>query len=308
MKIKRLLQPISIAGLLLSMPVAQAVTCSCASIPLLNSMEASAPDPDTWFFSYNYEFRDLGEAVQGSTSIEDGTDRTRNTASHIIELSRGLSEKVSLSALISYVRHQREIGGQDLQIGEGFGDGILMLKYSPLQIRIYSRNAFSLGIGARIPIGDDEQKNGAIVLAEDLQPSTGSRGQIIWAYYARSFSQAANLQLYTSLSHTRNQANDRGYQFGNEITMDAGVSYQFNAPLGLIAGLRYRNAERDLRDQVEVPNTGGEWLDFLPAVQYHFTPNLAMKLGATLPVRRKLNDTIQFTTRRAASLSVSYLF
>jgi hypothetical protein len=296
-------------GTLLSLATAaQAVTCSCASVPLLNSMEASAPDPDTWFVSYNYEFRDLGEAVQGSKTIDDGTDRVRTTESHIIEVSRGLSEQWSLSALLSYVRHKREIGGQDLQIGEGIGDGIIMTKYSPSQIRIYSRNAFSLGFGVRVPLGDDEQKNGFILLAEDLQPSTGSWAAIAWAYYAHTFSQAANLQFYSSLSHTQNFANDRGYQFGNEITLDVGASYQFNSPLGFIAGLRYRNSQRDQRDDVEVPNTGGEWLDFLPAVQYHLTQNLALKLGATIPIKRQLNDTIQFTTKRAATLSMSYIF
>ena len=287
---------------------ARAVTCSCASVPLLNSMEASSPAADSWFLSYNYEYRDLSEAVQGSRKIDDGTDRERTTESHIIEISRGLSEQWSLSALLSYVRHKREIGGQDLQIGEGIGDGIIMAKYSPLQIRIYSRNAFSLGLGARVPLGDNEQKNGFILLAEDLQPSTGSWAAIAWAYYARTFSQAANLQLYSSLSHTRNFANDRGYQFGNEITFDIGASYQFNAPLGFIAGLRYRHSQRDLRDGVETPNTGGEWIDFLPAAQYHINQNLALKLAATIPVKRQLNDTIQFTTKQAVTLSMSYIF
>lgn len=214
-------------------PVAQAVTCSCASVPLLNSMEAITPPSESWFVSYNYELRDLGEAVQGSHKINDGTQRERTTESHIVEISRGISEQWSLSALLSYVRHKREIGGQDLQIGEGFGDGIIMAKYSPFQIRIYSKNALSFGFGARVPLGDDEQKNGFILLAEDLQPSTGSWAAITWAYYAHTFSQSANWQIYSNLSHTRNYANDRGYQFGNELTFEIGTSYQFNSPLGV---------------------------------------------------------------------------
>lgn len=299
---------IALLNLLLLSPSADAVTCSCASVPLLNSMKASAPDPDTWFISYNFEYRDLSEAVEGSDTIDDGTDRVRTTESQIIELSRGISDQWSLSALVSYVRHKREIGGQDLQIGEGIGDGIIMVKYSPQRIRVYSKNAYSLGIGARVPLGDNEQKNGFILLAEDLQPSTGSWAAIGWLYAAHTFSQAANFQIYSSLSHTRNYANDRGYKFGNETTLDVGASYQFNAPLGFIAGLRYRNSKRDQRNNEEVPNTGGEWIDFLPAAQYHLNQNLALKLSATIPLRRQLNDTIQFTTKKAYSLSLSYIF
>ncbi len=70
----------------------------------------------------------------------------------------------------------------------------------------------------------------------------------------------------------------------------------------------YRHAQRDKRNSVDIPNTGGQWLDVIPAVQYHVTDSLALKASAKIPVARDLNDSLQFTTKYAIRLSLLYLF
>ena len=70
----------------------------------------------------------------------------------------------------------------------------------------------------------------------------------------------------------------------------------------------YRTADRDQRSSVDIPNTGGEWLDALPAVQYHVSDTLAIKAAAKIPIYRNLNDQLQFTTKFAFRLSLSYVF
>lgn len=287
---------------------AYSVTCSCASVPLLGSMESTTPNKGSWLVSYNFELRDLSEAVSGSEIINDGTDRTRITESTIIEISRGLTPKWTLSSLFSYVNHQREIGGGDRQTATGPGNAIIMAKYSPQQISIFSRNALTFGFGSRLPAGQDSIRKNQILLAEDMQPSNGAWAGIGWVHFAHAFSQQASLQVYSTFSYTHNFENEREYQFGHEANLELGSSYQLDSPFGIIAGLHYRKAKRDQRNQVEIPNTGGEWVDFKPAIQYHFNAELAGKLGATIPIWRKLNDTIQFTTREAVTVSLSYLF
>lgn len=90
--------------------------------------------------------------------------------------------------------------------------------------------------------------------------------------------------------------------------MAFGGTYQTQTPWGFNLELFYRKADRDQRDSVEIPNTGGEWLDIIPAVQYHVTESLALKAAATIPVSRDLNDELQFTTKYAFRLSLSYVF
>ena len=64
----------------------------------------------------------------------------------------------------------------------------------------------------------------------------------------------------------------------------------------------------DERNSVEIPNTGGEWLEIVPAVQYHVMERLALKASAKFPLSRDLNDELQFTTKFAFRLSLSYVF
>lgn len=287
----------------------QAVTCSCAGVPLLSSMESATPEAGSWFVSGAYQYRDLGDAYSGTDEVDDGIRRDRTSQTMIAEVSRGFTKAWSASILFSYVEHEREVGGGDRQKVDDWGDSIAMVKYSPIRQRVYSRHGLTLGLGARIPMGEDDARSSrGFRLAEDMQPSTGAWGTIGWVNYAYAFNQAGTIQAYGTASYTYNQDNDRDYQFGHEATAELGGTWNLSDRWAVIGGLRYRNAERDERNGVEVPNTGGEWLDFVPAVQYHFTPELAAKVGGTIPVWRDLNDALQFTTSYAFNMSMSYVF
>jgi len=209
--------------------------------------------------------------------------------------------------LLAGVRHDRTVGGEHSS-ASGLGDAIVMLKYSPLSISLYSRNAFSFGGGSRIPVGKDDVSRNGVVLAEDMQPSTGAFGGILWAYVARALNESASARLYASASYVTNGENDREYQFGDEFTASAGASFQTQSPWGYNAELLYRQTSRDQRSSVTIPNTGGEWLDFIPSVQYHLNESMALRLSAKIPVSRDLNDQLQFTTKFAARLTFSYVF
>jgi long-subunit fatty acid transport protein len=110
------------------------------------------------------------------------------------------------------------------------------------------------------------------------------------------------------MTYTENGENDRDYQFGHETTASLGASYQTQSPWGFNAELLYRHTERDERASASIPNTGGKWLDFVPAVQYHINDSLALRAAAKIPLSRDLNDQLQFTTKYAVRLTVSYIF
>ena len=209
--------------------------------------------------------------------------------------------------LLSAADHEREVNNIRAS-ASGLGDAIAMVKYSPKSISLYSDTAVSFGIGARLPVGEDNASRFGITLAEDMQPSIGSYGGILWAYWAHALNESKGARVYASISHTRNGENDRDYQFGRETTATFGGAYQTQTPWGFNLELLYRTAHRDQRDSVEIPNTGGNWLDIVPAVQYHVSEQLAVKAAAKIPVARDLNDQLQFTTKYAFRLSLSYVF
>ncbi len=284
-----------------------AQTCSCAAVPILGSMQLASPRSNQWFLGTTYDFHDASELVAGSSSVPDRTGRDRTSQAVIVELSRGITEKWSVSAMVSAVDHDREVNGSRAS-ASGLGDAIVMAKYSPKAISLYSDFSLSFGVGVRIPIGVDDATRLGVDLAEDMQPSTGAYGGMAWAYWAKALNDSKTARIYASASHTENGDNDRKYEFGSDTTLTLGGNYQTQTPWGFGLELSYRNADRDQRDSFEIPNTGGAWLDIIPAVQYHVTENIALKAAATIPVSRNLNDELQFTTKYAFRLSLSSVF
>ncbi len=183
-----------------------------------------------------------------------------------------------------YVKQQNHI---DVS---GLGDAVLMFKYSPKAISLYSKNSLSFGIGSRLPIGENDASRQGFTLAEDLQPSTGAFGAIGWVYGARALNDSTSLRTYGSLTYTYNGDNDRDYQFGHTTTASIGGSYQTESPWGFNLEVLFSHSERDRRASVDIPNTGGKWLDFIPAVQYHLNESLAVRASAKIPLSRDLND------------------
>lgn len=298
---------IAAATFLLAAADSKAQTCSCAGVPLLGAMESATPGEGKWFVASTYEYHDASQLVRGSSTVPNSTGRERTTEVLLLETSRRLVGRLSFSALISTVKHDRSIGDFH-DSASGLGDAIVILKYSPVSISPFSRNAFSAGLGVRLPLGEDDAESGGIVLAEDMQPSTGAVGSIVWLYAARALNEPATARLYANATYTNNDDNDRFYQFGHETTASFGASYQTQSPWGFNAELLYRQTERDKRALSTIPNTGGEWLDFVPAVQYHVNESLALRASAKIPLYRDLNDQLQFTTKYSFRLTLSYVF
>ncbi len=251
----------------------------------------------------------MNDLVSGSDEVQDETGRDRNSTSQVLSASYALTDHWSVSALISYVRHRRKIGSSFL--GEtrssGIGDSIILTRYTPFFITPFSRHQLSLGLGARIPTGEEDAGNG-IRLSEDMQPGIGSVGKIVWASYSYAFNQAATVQFNASANHTSNDRNDHHYAFGDELNLAVGLSQSIGSRFAYSLAVRYRDTLADRRFGFAVPNTGGKWLDFVPAIQYAISDNLNVVLSGRSPLARELNGALQFTTSYAYSLSLSYGF
>ena len=286
-----------------------AATCSCAGVPLLTYINTSATEKGQLFISYTADYHQISDLVSGSDDVPDETGRDRNSFSQVLSASYAMTDRWSVSAMISYVEHNRTIGSSFLgkTTTSGFGDSVILLRYTPLFITPFSRHELSLGAGARIPTGEDDYGNG-ITLSEDMQPSVGALGTILWSSYSYAFNQAATVQFGVSANYTFNEENDRKYAFGDEFNFAFGISHSIGSKFGYSAALRYRSTLADRRFGFEIPNTGGEWLDFLPAVQYSITEKFGVALSGRIPVARDLNGVLQFTTSYSYALSLTYAF
>lgn len=286
-----------------------AATCSCAGAPLLSFIDTAAVEKGQFFLSYAMENHEIDDLVMGSTDIPDETGRERSSFSQVLSASYALTDRWAISGLISYVEHSRVVGTSTFGQTEtsGLGDSVLLARYTPVFITPFSRHQLSLGLGARIPTGEDDFGN-RFVTSEDMQPSTGAWGTIAWVGYNYAFNQASTVQLNLSTSYTANQENDRDYRFGDEFVFAAGVSHTIRSRLTWSAALRYRNTSADQRFDFQVPNTGGDWVDFVPAISFQVNDRLNFGLGGRIPVWRDLDGALQFTTSYSYSFSATYGF
>jgi len=286
----------------------QAATCSCAGVPLLSAIDSSSTEPGDFFFNYTTEFHEMSDLVEGTKDIRDESNRERSSISQVVSSTYGLADRWSVSGLLSYVEHSRSVGTSFLgeQGTSGLGDAVVLLRYTPLYITPFSRHEVSLGVGVRLPVGKDDA-GGLIVQSEDMQPSVGAQGEILWSSYSYAFNQAATLQLNLSTNYTfNNEENDRNYSFGDEFNFAVGISQSIGTRFGYSAGLRYRTTDADERNSFEIPNSGGEWLDFVPAIQYGVTDDLTISLSGRVPVARDLEGALQFSTSYSYAFSMTY--
>lgn len=302
--------PVSVIGLVLwlcALP-AGAATCSCAGVPLLSAMDTSSTEPGDLFINLTTENHEISDLVQGRDEIADETNRERASLSQVLSASYGIADRWALSGLVSYVEHSRRVGTSFFgeQKTSGLGDSVLLLRYSPLLITPFSRHELSLGLGARLPTGKDDA-GGAVAFSEDMQPGVGAAATLAWGSYSYAFNQAGTLLLSTSANYTLNEDdNDRNYSFGNETNVAASFSHSLDTRIGYSASLRYRQTTPDERFGFKVPNTGGKWLDFIPAVRYSFTPDWTVSLSGRVPLARNLNGALQFSTSYSYALSITH--
>jgi hypothetical protein len=286
-----------------------AATCSCAGIPLLATIDTSASEKGQLFVSYTTEFHQISDLVSGSQDVNDETGRDRNSFSQVLSASYALTDQWAVSALVSYVEHNRTINASFLgeTTSSGISDSVILARYSPLAITPFSRHALSIGLGVRIPTGEDNFGTD-FVFSEDMQPSNGSVGEILWGSYSYAFNQAATVQLNVAANFTANEENDRHYAFGNETNFSIGASQNIGTRFGYSLGFRYRSTEQDRRSGSPIPNTGGEWVDLVPALQFALTENLNLGLSGRIPIARELDGALQFSTSYSYALSLSYGF
>ncbi len=289
----------------LAAPDTRAATCSCAGVPLLGAMQ-SAGSEGRYYIGAGWEYRDLSDLVAGSSDVPDETGRDRSSTAFVLEGAARLSERWSVAGIGTWLEHERRVGAGPATHGRGLGDAVVMLRWSPLSSGLTQPYGLAVGVGARVPLGDDDDTAAGLTLAEDLQPSTGAWGTVLTVHASRALNRSGAWTAYANFGAAWNEENDRDYQFGDNMTFAAGAAYRGLPRWGFGLELRHRRADRDARSGTSIPNTGGRWLDAQISAQYQFSERFAARASYLVPLRRDLNDALQFTTSRGISFGLAY--
>lgn len=281
--------------------------CSCASPPLVNTLEQPSVPSQDWRFGFRYEFIDLSEIVSGKIRLEDDT-RRRTAHSLLFETSYGLFRSLSFTAIFSLIQQERKIslssGADDFLLTRGIGDGMLIVKYNVWPLASLPQMQVALGGGFKMPLGKSSLTANGALISSDMQPGSGSWDGVLWSYLG--FSSITPSNTFATVSYSFKGRNKQAYKFGDEFLSSVGASFELDKSLDYVLLMRYRHVSADRRfSDSDVPNSGGRWINFAGGLNVNLSRSINVGLLGEIPVYRKLNGT-QLTTNFSASLSIFY--
>ena len=310
---KRLLIIISLLVIFPTHLKAQA--CCSAGSPLLGSLAIASSADGSLQVGVMYEFNSLQDVYSGTERLDDDL-RERNVNSFILEANYGLSQKISLSALFTFINQNRNTstyGNISSSLNtSGLSDGIILIKYNFIPLTLVDQIELSLGAGVKLPIGNATLRSDGILIPADMQPGTGSWDGVLWGYFSKGFVPVIPLNVFMNTSYRFNGTNNRfgdgfqqGYTFGNELFINLGAGYRTDTFFDFTFMFRFRNTQPDNFDGGVLPNTGGNWLYLIPGINGKISDRFTTRLTGQIPLYRNLTGT-QLTTTYTAALGLFY--
>ncbi len=292
-------------------------TCCSAGAPLSNILTVSSGANNTFIINLNYEYKGINLLIDnGDRLVND--PRSRFGQSATIKLDYILNKKWSFSTIIPFVHQSRKT----FSIKEstfGVGDITLFAQYSILN---NNDTNVTLSGGLKLPIGITDHRNDLqILLSPDMQSGSGTYDFISSLYVGRNHFLIPFFGVNAEILYRQNTINDdfgatesfagRMFGFGDEITSTLGVNYQFIKESGFYiidAGLRYRWSSNNIENNVNAPNSGGNWISVPLGLTYQTTASNTLRVYAEFPVYQRLNGlqiTTSFTTGAQLRLAIN---
>ncbi|MCP5062506.1 MAG: hypothetical protein GY936_08590 [Ignavibacteriae bacterium] len=292
--------------------VAQA--CCTAGTPLLSSLEMSTASKGILSLGLSTKYNSLTDVYTGSNFLED-QERERISQSYLFEINYGLTDRISVSALFSFMRQIRKIqtisNFENVLNVSGIGDALFLAKYNIIKLNLFNRTELAFGLGGELPLGSSSVRDNSVLLPADMQPGTGSFDGLLWVYFSKGEILSPQLTFVVNSSYRLNGTNNRfgenldSYKFGNEFILTSGFAFSTNSLYDITMLARYRNSQPDEFSSDGIPNTGGNWFYLLPGINFLMTDNLTTSITGEVPFYQDVIGT-QLTTTFSISLSINY--
>jgi len=290
-----------------------AQTCCSGGVPLSNNIGLPILEKGTVQVGVFYDYNNLNTLNRADKTLDD-TNRLRTTHSVLLNLGYSITSRLSIEALLTWVNQQRRIlSNNNIDESFGLGDAIILARYRLLEFKNWN---YSLGGGVKLPIGaTDRENNLGITLNADLQPGSNTYDGILMSSLGTYFNFRKSLNLTMRYTFRGTGVNtsylgDNDYKFGNEQQLFFIVSDQFllfNELFETSLQFKYRNANRDILNDNEIVNTGGEWVFMRPTVSYSVFSNINLNSSIEVPLYSNV-DGIQLTPTYRLNVGISLRF
>lgn len=277
-------------------------TCCSGGVPLSNNLGLPNEGRGVLSLGLNYDYNNLNTLNAGSNELDDDS-RKRITNSILLSSAYAFTDRFSIETLFSWVNQTRNItqfGNDNFTETTGVGDAVLLVKYAIPDV-LGAKTVVNFGVGTKAPLGkSDITTNQGILLTADLQPGSGAWDGLSWLSISKglgfrpsaTFSGSFTFRLTGKNKDYLN--NTSTYEFGDVLQANIGYTDQFlifNTVVnpGLI--LKYRKAFADRINELDLPNTGGEWVFLRPELAVKITPDMGLALRLEIPVYNYVEGT-----------------
>lgn len=290
-------------------------TCCSGGVPLSNNLGLPTLQKGSWQVGFSYDYNNLNTLNIGTENIDDNS-RLRVTHSVLINLGYSITNKLAIEILFSWVNQRRiitQLNTPNLDETSGIGDAIVLGRYTLIADNL---NNFSIGLGAKLPLGSSTKKNSqGILLNADLQPGSNSIDFIMMTTYSKKIATRKSMNLSTRITYraTGTNASYQGssdYKFGNEFQTFIGISDQllvFKQIFSPSLTLKYRNAVKDKINNISIENTGGNWIFMIPSFMIQINPQLSFSSNIEIPLYSNVQGT-QLTPTYRINTGLLYQF
>ncbi|HWA39726.1 MAG TPA: transporter [Burkholderiales bacterium] len=311
------LLPYGIATLL-ALPLPAAASCGAAFCSINTSWDVqdASQEPGARF-DLRYEHINQDQPRAGSRKVAFGAlhrhhdeiaTRNRNL---LASIDYALDADLSFNAMLPIVHRghahiHNHMGAQFLDTWNftGVGDARVTARR---RLGGSEASAWGFIIGAKLPTGDYELRNGSGALAErSLQPGTGTTDAVIGAYYARRLP-AQGWSWFVQPALQVPLDSRAGYRPGRRFSLDLGTRHEVGDRLALMLQLNVLHRTRDAGRDAEPADTGGSSAFLSPGASYALSRNWQVFGFVQLPVYQYVNG-VQVTADRAVALGVGTRF
>lgn len=288
-----------------------AQTCCSGGVPLSNNLGLPNDGRGVFVVGLNYDFNNLNTLNAGTNELDDDS-RQRITNSILLNFGYAFTDRLSVETLFTWVNQTRTIsqfGNENFTETSGIGDAVFLAKYS-IPDFLGKQTLLNLGVGTKVPLGkSDILTEQGIQLTADLQPGSGAWDGLGWLSVSKGLGFRPSATISGSLTYRLTGVNESylnntaTYEFGNEIQTNLGYTDQFllfNTIFNPGLVFKYRKAFEDRIDDVEIPNTGGEWVFVRPEMGVQISSQMGLLARIELPlysnvVGTQLTPTSRFT-------------
>ncbi|MEZ4829552.1 MAG: hypothetical protein R3C61_25195 [Bacteroidia bacterium] len=271
---------------------------------------------EMWQLLTSYRYGYSGRYFEGSQPVAPTFIRSGNYQHLAVLLAYGLTDKLTIDLESGYFLNKTQLYAPGIipekLSGKGFTDLTLQVRGRLLQNSLKDIE-ISSGAGLKIPVGSHEQKDGGLLLPQDLQPTTGSFDFVHSLFLYRGFLSDQYRVFFSTRTELRG-LNPDGYRYGHLFLASGFFSWSPHYHWTFIQQLRTELRGRDTRPDTgsgiptgsgreKVIPTGSVKFFAIPQLTFSPQPEVHLSILCDLPLYQYYHDR-QLATTTAVTLSL----